>query len=194
MDTTQGKTALFFGSFDPVHMGHLIIGEYFLNLPEISELWFVVSPQNPFKTNQKLTHQSLRKEMLELALGDFKGFGVCDIEFDMPLPTYTHKTLLRLHEKYPGKEFVLLIGADNLQEFDKWRNWQDILELLPVYVYPRPGYGSTAFDQYPNLHKTHAPVIEISSSLIRKNLAEGNSARFMVPDRVYDFMVKNKLY
>lgn len=194
MNATPGKTALFFGSFDPVHIGHLIIGEYFLNLPEISELWFVVSPQNPFKTNQKLTHHSLRKEMLDLAVGDFKGFSVCDIEFDMPVPTYTHKTLLKLRDAYPAREFVLLIGADNLQEFDKWKNWKEILEMLPVYVYPRQGFGSVAFDHYANLHKTSAPVIEISSSLIRKNLADGRSARFMVPAGVYDFILNNKLY
>ncbi len=194
MNANGGKTALFFGSYDPVHMGHLIIAEYFLNLPEIDELWFVVSPQNPFKTEQKQTHQATRKKMLDLAVADFKGFSVCDIEFDMPLPTYTYKTLVRLYDEFPGKEFILLIGADNLQEFDKWKNWKEIIELLPVYVYPRPGYDSTAFDHFPNLHKTSAPVIDISSSLIRKNLAEGRSARFMVPNGVYDFILENKLY
>lgn len=190
----MGKTALFFGSYDPVHTGHLVIAEYFLNLPEIDELWFVISPQNPFKADKKLTHESLRKAMLELAVEGFKGFRVCDTEFDMPRPTYTHKTLLRLHEEYPDKSFALLIGADNLQEFDKWKNWEEILEMLPVYVYPRLGYESTRFDHYPNIHITHAPVVEISSTDIRKNLAEGLSARFRVPEKVYDFICKNKLY
>lgn len=194
MENTSQKTALFFGSFDPVHIGHLIIGQYFLNQQDVKEVWFVITPQNPFKTHVNQTDQNLRKEMLVLGIEDVEQFRLCDIEFDMQPPNYTYKTLLRLKEEYPDREFILLIGGDNLQGFDKWRNYHEILQMLPVYVYPRLGYESQAFDQYPNLHKTAAPIIEISSTDIRKNLAEGLSARFVLPQRVYDFIRERGIY
>lgn len=194
MEHTLQKTALFFGSFDPVHIGHLIIAEYFLNKEEIDEVWFVITPQNPFKADQNLTDQNLRKEMLARALEDVKQFRLCDIEFDMPPPNYTYKTLLRLKQEYPSRQFALMIGGDNLQAFDKWKNYDEILQMLPVYVYPRVGYESHAFDHYPNLHKTTAPVIEVSSTDIRKNLAGGLSARFLLPQRVYDFIIEKGIY
>ncbi len=194
MDKSPGKTALFFGSFDPVHIGHLIIAEYFFNQSDVKDVWFVISPQNPFKADKQITDQEIRKQMLKLAIGSLKGFEVCDIEYDMPAPHYTYKTLTRLKEVYPQREFLLLIGADNLQEFDKWKNYREILEMIPVFVYPRPGYNSDEFNHFPRLHKSEAPLMEISSSLIRKNLADGLSARFLVPPKVYEFIMKNNIY
>jgi nicotinate-nucleotide adenylyltransferase len=194
MHGKQGKTALFFGSFDPVHIGHLIIAEYFLNLGDIAEVWFVITPQNPFKIDQQLTGQLVRKEMLELAIEGTPNFCISDIEFELSQPNYTWKTLLELKERYPRKDFVLLIGGDNLASFDKWKNHNEILSLLPVYVYPRLGFESNAFDHFPGLKKTQAPIVEISASQIRKNLAEGLSTRFLLPPKVYDYIVKNRIY
>ncbi len=194
MKDHKGHTALFFGSFDPIHMGHLIIAEYFINLDEISELWFVLSPCNPFKQDQLLTPESIRKELLDEAIKGEERFRVCDVEFTMEAPHYTCKTIQVLKEQYPQKSFVLLIGGDNLSDFDKWKNHHEILETLPVYVYPRRGFRNSAFDHYPNLHKTKAPIVEISSTQIKKNLAEGLSARFLLPPGVYELIREKRLY
>jgi nicotinate-nucleotide adenylyltransferase len=112
----------------------------------------------------------------------------------LPPPNYTWHTLLELKERYPRKDFVLLIGGDNLASFGKWKNHNEILSLLPVYVYPRLGYDSSSFDHFPGLKKTQAPIVEISASQIRKNLADGLSARFLLPPKVYDYIIKNRLY
>lgn len=194
MKDQKESTALFFGSFDPIHMGHLIIAEYFVNLDEISELWFVLSPCNPFKQDQLLTPESIRKELLDAAIEEEDRFRVCDVEFAMEAPNYTYKTIEVLKEKYPQRSFILLIGGDNLSDFDKWKNHHEILQTLPVYVYPRRGFQNSAFDHYPNLRKTNAPIVEISSTLIKKNLAEGLSARFLLPPGVYDLVRKKRLY
>lgn len=192
--STPPYTLLFFGSFDPIHLGHLIIAEYMVNTRLAEELWFVLSPVNPLKADKKKTDQELRKEMIELAIENVKEFKVSDIEFFMPAPHYTFKTLLVLKESYPDKNFALLIGSDNLQNFEKWKNHKEILDLLPVFVYPRLGFASETFDNHPNLHKTQAPVIELSSTQIRKNLAAEKTARFMVPEKVLNFIAKNNLY
>jgi len=194
MKAQKTYTALLFGSFDPVHLGHLIIAEHFLNLEEVQEVWFVITPQNPFKTDKQQTPAQIRHDMLELAVGNIAGFLISDIELDMPPPHYTHKTLLKLHEVYPERNFILLIGGDNLSGFDKWKNYREILSLLPVFVYPRPGFDMAANTPYPNVRITDAPLLEISSSQIRKNLAGGKSTRFMLPERVYDFIQQKGIY
>ncbi len=193
-ESQKNNIALFFGSFDPVHVGHLIIAEYLLAYTDAEEIWFVVSPQNPFKVNQQQTHQDLRKKMTELAIIDYYGFKVCDIEFGMESPNYTHKTLSRLREIYPGKDFSLVIGSDNLVEFEHWKNYRQILEATNVYVYPRPGFDTDMFTDYANVKKTKAPLIEISSSYIRDQFTRGHSPRAMLPERVYNFIESNKLY
>jgi len=187
-------TVLFFGSFDPIHIGHLIIAEYMVNAHYAEDVWFVLSPANPLKADKQKTNEKLRKEMLELAIENVKEFKVSDIEFNMTPPHYTFKTLLALKESYPDKNFSLLIGSDNLRNFEKWKNHKEILDLLPVLVYPRSGFDSQAFDYHHHLHKTEAPLIELSSTQIRKNLAAGKTARFMVPEKVYHFIEKNNLY
>jgi nicotinate-nucleotide adenylyltransferase len=194
MKDKKGKTALLFGSFDPVHIGHLIIAEYYLNREEINEVWFVLTPHNPLKNSEVLSAGNHRLIMLKLALNNCKGYRVCDIEFSLSPPHYTYKTLLKLMEQYPDQEFILLIGSDNLAVFDQWRNYDEILSLLPVYVYPRVGFDTSIFDHYPNLQKTQAPIIEISSTMIRKNLASGLETRFLLPNNVYRYIVENKLY
>jgi nicotinate-nucleotide adenylyltransferase len=194
MNKQTGKTALLFGSFDPVHIGHLIIAEYFLNQEEIKEVWFVLTPHNPLKHSDDLSASIHRMKMLELALEGTEGYHICDIEFTMDPPHYTFQTLVRLNENYPEKEFVLLIGSDNLVVFGKWRNHEDILAMLPIYVYPRPGFETGKFDHYKNVIKTSAPVIDISSTMIRKNLASGLETRFSLPEKVHRYIMINGLY
>jgi nicotinate-nucleotide adenylyltransferase len=189
-----GKTALLFGSFDPVHIGHLIIAEYFLNREEISEVWFVLTPHNPLKNADALSAHNHRLLMLNLAVRGIGGYSICDIELHIEPPHYTYRTLNTLQEKYPDKEFVLLIGSDNLAVFDQWKNYVEILSMIPVYVYPRQGFDTNQFDHFRGVHKTAAPIIEISSTQIRKNLASGLETRFLLPDEVYQYIRENRLY
>ncbi|MFW5707667.1 MAG: nicotinate (nicotinamide) nucleotide adenylyltransferase [Bacteroidota bacterium] len=194
MGKDQKHTILYFGSFDPVHIGHMIIAEYFANLEEVREVWFVLSPVNPFKQEKERTHEQTRLKLLKIAIGNQPCYRICDIEFSMEPPHYTYKTMQKLEKQFPEHNFALLIGGDNLFEFDKWKNYREILDQFPVYVYPRPGYDTAAFNEYPNLHKTQAPMIGISSSQLRENLANGLSARFLLPEGVYAYIVKHRLY
>ncbi len=191
---TPHKTGLFFGSFDPAHLAHLIIAEYLLAHKHVSEIWFVISPQNPLKADKVLTHHHLRKEMMELAIENQEQIRVCDIEFDMPFPHYTHKTLLVLKEMYPDKDFALIIGSDNLHIFDQWKNYREILEMIDILVYPRPGHGTERFMEYARVRHVNAPMLEISSSYIRKSFVEGFSARYMLPVKVFDYIQSQGLY
>jgi nicotinate-nucleotide adenylyltransferase len=188
------RIGLFFGSFDPIHIGHLIIAEWLCNHTDITQIWFVISPQNPFKTHLKQTPEETRLRMLNLAIECYDEFKSCDIEMSMPQPNYTILTLNLLKSKYPEHDFVLIIGSDNLKEFDKWKDYNQILENYPVYVYPREGYSSENFIQHPAVRLVSAPRVEISSTYIRNSFALKTRVRFMLPQPVYDFIVQNKLY
>ena len=188
------KTGLFFGSFDPVHKGHLIIAEYLTAQTDLDEIWFVISPQNPFKTEKEITGQEIRKEMLELAVSNNPKFSVCDIEFLMPAPQYTHKTLVILKEKYPEKQFVLIIGTDNLDAFDRWNNYEKIMEMIDIYIYPRPGFETERFLSHPSMHLVNAPLIDISSTCIRESFMNNKPAKYMLPEKVFDYINKKGLY
>ncbi|MFN2394145.1 MAG: nicotinate (nicotinamide) nucleotide adenylyltransferase [Bacteroidales bacterium] len=194
MSSSKQKTGLLFGSFDPVHTGHLIIANYMLSMGGLDEIWFVVSPQNPFKQEKQITDQQVRKQMLELAVAGNSDFKVSDIEFSMPSPNYTHNTLKVLMEKFTGKEFVLIIGTDNLQAFDKWKNYESILEMAHIWVYPRVGYKGERFTTHPSVRMTDAPVIEISSTIIRRSFEQGRPFRYMLPERVFEYINKKGLY
>ncbi|MBW6479262.1 MAG: nicotinate-nucleotide adenylyltransferase [Bacteroidales bacterium] len=188
------KTGLFFGSFDPVHTGHLIIAEYMSAHTDLDEIWFVISPQNPFKTEKEITGQEIRKEMLEIVVSGNSKFSICDIEFNMPAPQYTHKTLDVLREKYPEKQFVLIIGTDNLDAFDRWKNYEKIMDMIDIYVYPRPGFESRRFLSHPSMHLVKAPLVEISSTYIRESFMKRKPARYMLPEKVFDYITKKGLY
>ncbi len=187
-------TALFFGSFDPVHMGHLIIAEWFLNQGNIEDVWFVVTPVNPLKNGTVQTPADVRVKMLQLATENIRGFRICDIELNMPPPHYTINTLNVLIKKFPEKDFLLVIGGDNLTLFRKWKNYSQILDLVPVYVYPRPGIDFRGQKLLRNMFVADAPLLDISSTRIRKILADGLSARFMVLPKVYDFIIEQRVY
>ena len=180
----MSKVGLFFGSFNPIHIGHLIMAEYFVENTDLKEVWFVVSPNNPLKKKESLLNGHQRLYMVNLAVEDDARFRSCDIEFGLPLPSYTSHTLVRLSEKYPDKEFVLIMGEDNLQSIDKWKNYEFILENYAIYVYPRPGCDGGKWKELPNVRMVNSPLMEISATMIRNSIAEGKSVQYFLHPKV----------
>jgi len=187
------KIGLFFGSFNPIHMGHLIVAQALRELTDLDEVWFIVSPQNPFKKNKKLLHEFDRLDMVRAAIDDNYFFKASDIEFNMPRPSYTIDTLTYLSEKYPKHQFKLLIGEDNLVNFHKWKNFQKILDDYGLIVYPRPHSGDISHS-YENVIHIDAPKIDISATLIRKMIKEDKSPRYLLPDEVLEKIKAKKFY
>lgn len=186
---------IFSGSFNPVHIGHLILANYIVEFTEIEEVWFVVSPLSPLKSEKELSDERIRLEMVELALKKYTKLKASDFELSMPKPSYTIDTLNALQEKYPEHTFSLIIGADNWSYFENWKEHEKILENHRLKVYPRLGFRISI----PNKLKTKvealdSPIIEISSTFIRENIKEGKDIRAFLPDNVYDYITENKLY
>ena len=188
------KTGLFFGSFNPIHIGHLVIANWFVEYTDLDKVWFVVSPQNPFKEKKSLLADNHRLALVRNAIEDDIRFWVTDIEFKMPQPSYTIDTLTYLEEKYPDKEFVLLAGSDQLPTFDKWKNSDVILELYQMYVYARPGFKVGKYENHPSVKIFNTPLMEISSTFIRKSIKEGKDMRYMLPLKVYDYIKEMHFY
>lgn len=191
---TNNKIGLFFGSFNPIHIGHLIIANYLANYTDLDEVWFVVSPQNPFKEKKNLGNMYDRLEMVNLAVEGTEKLRVSDVEFSLPQPSYTIDTLAYLKEKYPAKDFSLIMGEDNLSSFPKWKNAHIILRDYRLMVYPRPGYDGCELKNHPAVTLTDTPLMELSSSFVRQAVKEGKNIHFYVPDKVIDFMEKKGLY
>lgn len=192
---------LFFGSYNPVHVGHLAIANYIVECFNFREFWFVVTPQNPLKKNSSLLDERQRKYMLELAIGDYKKFYVSDIEFYLPKPNYTIKTLTYLQEKYPNTKFSILVGGDNLKSFNKWKNYKIILRDYPIYVYKRQDteckkYLEELLLEVPEakIEILDAPQFEISSSFIRKSISENKDVRFFLDPEVWEYINKMNFY
>ena len=181
MTTDKSLTGLFFGSFNPVHIGHMAIAEYMIENTSMQSLWFVVSPQNPLKKKQSLLPERERLYMVQKAINDDKRFKTCDIEFGLTKPSYTINTLSYLSEKYPDRKFALIVGGDNLQNFHKWKNHEQILLNYHLFVYKRPGIIIDQLNAHPHVHIVDAPQMEISSSFIRKSIAEGKSISRYLP-------------
>jgi nicotinate-nucleotide adenylyltransferase len=189
------KTGLFFGSFNPIHIGHLMLANYFIEFTDISQLWFVISPHNPLKNKESLLADHLRLEMLELAIHDESRFNICDIEFKMPKPSYTIDTLTYLSEKYPDREFVLIMGSDGLNSFAKWKNHEQITEHYQRYIYPRDTTEETDFSLHRNIFLVNnAPRIQLSSSFIRNSIREGKNIKYFLPEEVFRFIDTMNLY
>jgi len=188
------KIGLFFGSFNPIHIGHLIIANYFVEYTDLDKVWFVVSLQNPFKEKKSLLADYHRLMLIRIAIEDDPRFWVTDIEFKMPQPSYTIDTLTYLEEKYPEKKFVLLAGSDQLPTFDKWKNPHRILELYEMYIYARPGYKGSKYDKHPKVKIFKTPLMEISSTFIRKSIKEGKDMRYMLPIKVYKYIREMHFY
>lgn len=188
------KVGLFFGSFNPVHIGHLIIANYMAHFTDLDEVWFIVSPQNPFKEKKSLGNMYDRLEMVNLAIENSDKLRASDIEFHLPQPSYTIDTLVHLSEKHPNNEFVLIMGEDNLAGLHKWKNADILLRDYKIIVYPRPGYDGGDLKQHPSVTLTDTPVMELSSTFLRKAIKDGKNIQFFTPEKVLEFMDKKGLY
>ena len=188
------KTGLYFGSFNPIHSGHLMIAGYIAEYSDLNEIWFVVSPQNPLKEKTSLLADYHRLALLNIAVENDSRLKSCDIEFKLPQPSYTIKTLTYIQEKYPQKEFSLIMGADNLENIHKWRNFEQILEYYDIYVYPRLGSDGGNFKSHPRVHWVNAPLLEISSSFIRSAIREKKDMSYFLPEKVYQYILEMHFY
>ena len=182
------RIAIFSGSFNPIHNGHLAIAHEVLTQGAADELWFLVSPQNPLKKNIRLFPETDRLEMVKLAIGNEPGMKASDFEFHLPRPTYTINTLEKISEKYPEHQFKLLIGGDNLIIFHKWVEYERIIDEFGLIVYPRPDFDTESLPKFPNTILISAPLIDLSATEIREKLVKGESITGMVPEKVADFL------
>lgn len=191
----QIETGIFSGSFNPIHMGHLMLAGYISAFTYVEEIWFVVTPHNPLKEKEYLLPDNIRLEMARLALEDYDNLKVSDVEFRMPRPSYTIDTLNALTEEHPERRFTLIIGGDNWSLFEKWKDYEQIMERYQILIYPRPGDDVRIPRK---LHKSvqlvNAPEVEISATFIRHAIGEGKDMRAFLPPKVYDYIKKNQLY
>ncbi|MEM8765432.1 MAG: nicotinate (nicotinamide) nucleotide adenylyltransferase [Bacteroidota bacterium] len=192
------KVGLFFGTFNPIHIGHLAIANHMAEFSPLDEVWFVITPQSPFKTQKSLLANHHRYQMVYEVVQDYPKIKPSKIEFDLPQPNYTVNTLVHLHERYASEEyhFSLIMGEDNLKGFHKWKNHETILENHEVYVYPRISEGSIShqFEGHAKIHKVDAPIMEISSTFIRKQHALGKNIRPLLPEKVWVYMDQMNFY
>ncbi|WP_242094477.1 nicotinate (nicotinamide) nucleotide adenylyltransferase [Aestuariivivens sediminicola] len=190
------KVGLFFGSYNPIHVGHLIIANHLAEHSDLDQVWFVVTPHSPFKKKSSLLDNYQRLEMVYRATEAYTKLRPSDIEFHLPQPNYTINTLVYLQEKYPNHNFALIMGEDNLKSFHKWKNFEGILEHHHVYVYPRISKGpiETPFHKHKKVHFIDAPVMEISSTAIRKSIKEGKNVRPMLPEPVWAYLDEMNFY
>ncbi|MFN8279523.1 MAG: nicotinate (nicotinamide) nucleotide adenylyltransferase [Saprospiraceae bacterium] len=186
---------LFFGSFNPIHNGHLIIAQHLLNELVVDQIWIIVSPHNPLKEKSSLAKDYDRLHLVRLATEDNPKIKVSNIEFNLPKPSYTIDTLTHLKEKYPEQEFALIMGGDNLVSLPKWKNYELILRDYRILVYKRPSY-ETDFEllNHPNIIILNAPLLEISSTMIRDLIRKGKSVQYLVPEKVFEELSSSKLY
>ncbi|NOZ45822.1 MAG: nicotinate-nucleotide adenylyltransferase [Chlorobi bacterium] len=188
------KTGLFFGSFNPVHIGHLAIANYMVEFTDLNEFWFVVSPHNPLKEKKSLLKSHHRFDMVYKAIENDIRFQVTDIEFRLPQPSYTINTLAYLRERYPKYEFSLIMGMDNLENIQKWKNYEEIINNYRILVYPRPKSKKNEWSNKKNINLVEAPIMEISSSFIRKAIKEKKDIRYFLPSRVYEYIQQMHFY
>ncbi len=188
------KTALFFGSFNPVHIGHLALANYIAEFTDVDEVRFIISPHNPLKDESELLDDSARLEMLCRSLSGYPKFSVSDIEFSLPKPSFTFQTLSVLSEQEPDTQFTLVVGSDNVDIFDKWKNYEWIMNNYRILVYPRLGVTNQIPDNYSNMTLIKAPVIEISSTFIRESIRAGKDVRFFLPEKAYRMIMERQLY
>ena len=179
------KIGLYFGSFNPIHNGHLIIAQHILNEADLAQVWFIISPQNPFKQQKHLLNEYDRLHLVNLAIQKTAALKAVDIEFRLPKPSYTTTTLAYLEEKYPQHRFTIIMGSDSLQNLDKWKNAETIMNNYPIHVYTRPGFPAVQTN-VKQLTVLQAPLLEISATHIRELIQQGKSIRYLVPDIVCD--------
>ena len=189
------KVGLYFGSFNPVHHGHLLVASYVLQNTGLEQVWFVISPQNPLKQAGALLNEYHRFHLVQLAIEGAKDMRASDIEFRLPKPSFTANTLAYLMEKYPSHQFAIIMGSDSFQNLPKWKNADWLLQHYPIYVYKRPGYATLpVYEGAKEVHELAAPLLPISSTDIRKNIREGKSIRYLVPETVREEIERNGYY
>ena len=188
------KIGLFFGSFNPVHIGHMIIANFMASQTDLDEVWIVISPQNPFKQKKSLARDYDRLRLVQLAIGDNTNLKASNIEFSLPQPSYTIDTLTFLKEQHPTHKFVLIMGGDNLASLHKWKNAELILRDYQIYVYQRPQYDLGALKDDPSVQLFEAPLMQISASYIRNCIKNKQSVRYLVPDAVLEEIEASGLY
>ena len=190
------KIGLYFGTFNPIHSGHLVIANYMVEESDLDEVWMVVTPHNPLKKKKSLLDDIHRLTMVRIALEPYAKLKASNIEFDLPQPNYTVNTLVHLEEKHPDFSFCLIMGEDNLKNFHKWKNYDVILNNYDIYVYPRISKGETEhrFKGHARIHKVDAPIMELSSTFIRNAIKEGKNIRPMLPDSVWKYLDEMNFY
>ena len=190
------KIGLYFGTFNPIHVGHLTIANHLAEYSDLDQVWFVVTPHSPFKKKNSLLDDYQRLEMVYLATKDYPKLKESNIEFGLPQPNYTVNTLSYLEEKYPDNEFALIMGEDNLKSFHKWKNYEVILARHSIYVYPRISEGTInhQFEDHPNIVKVDAPIMQLSSTFIRKSIKAGKNVRPMLPEHVWQYLDEMNFY
>lgn len=191
------KIGLFFGSFNPIHIGHLILANYIVEFSDLDELWFVVSPHSPFKDKKSLLEDHHRLDMVQQAIAEYPKMRASNVEFSLPKPSYTVDTLAYLHEKHPSYSFSLIMGEDNLKGLSKWKNASHIVENYQIIVYPRlsdekQSHSPSEISSMISL--IDAPIIEISATEIRRMIKEGKNVRPMLPPEVYDYLEGSSFY
>lgn len=185
---------LFFGSFNPIHVGHMVLANYMASFTDLDQVWFVVSPHNPLKEKSSLLNQNQRLHMVNLAIGDNDKLKSSNIEFDLTQPSYTINTLEHLKEKYPQHRFSLIMGEDNLESFTKWKNYEEILKQYSIYVYPRPNCNSGDLKNHKNIIMTEAPLMDISSTMIRQAIKDKKDVSYFVPQPVWQYLDEMSFY
>jgi len=190
------KIGLFFGSFNPIHIGHLIIANHIVEYSDLDQVWFVVTPHNPHKKKNTLLEDHHRLEMVRIAVEEYPKLEASNIEFGLPQPSYTVNTLVYISEKYPKHQFSLIMGEDNLKSFHKWKNYEEILDNNHIYVYPRISNLEVNIDllQHPHIHKIAAPIVEISSTFIRKAVKESANIKPLLSKEVWEYLDKMNFY
>lgn len=191
------KIGLFFGSFNPIHIGHLILANYILENSDMDELWFVVSPQNPFKNKKSLLTDHNRLDMVQLAVKNYPKMRASNVEFSLPKPSYTIDTLTYLKEKYPNYSFALIMGEDNLDSLPKWKNAEKLMSDYQIIVYPRTFEGEkkdSEYLQHENISMVNAPIIELSATEIRNMIKGGKNVRPMLPPEVFEYLDGSSFY
>ncbi|MCK4561801.1 MAG: nicotinate-nucleotide adenylyltransferase [Flavobacteriaceae bacterium] len=190
------KIGLYFGTFNPIHVGHMIIANHLVEFSDLDEVWFVLTPHSPFKNKNTLLADNHRYQMVRIATEDYPKLKPSNIEFGLSQPNYTVNTLAHLYENYPKHHFSLIMGEDNLQSFHKWKNHEAIIENHDIYVYPRVYKKKieSKFHEHPKVHFINAPIVEISSTFIRKRIKEQKNITPLLPKSVWKYMDEMNFY